>query len=114
MSLSDIDSPVFFPPSDLRSATMRQIMFKIFEQLSKTVFFVLGLDIPKHGEPAYPLASYGDGWSESPSAPRQALPFSHSNGVTPVQSNYPEKGGGIDNPSLEVIEAPNKNETTEF
>ena len=77
-------------------------------------FFVLGLDIPKHGEPAYPLASYGDGWSESPSAPRQTLPFSHSNGVTPVQSNYPEKGGGIDNPSLEVIEAPNKNETTEF
>ncbi|RMX43326.1 putative ammonium transporter 1 isoform X1 [Pocillopora verrucosa] len=73
-----------------------------------------GLDIPKHGEPAYPLASYGDGWSESPSAPRQTLPFSHSNGVTPVQSNYPEKGGGIDNPSLEVIEAPNKNETTEF
>ena len=40
MSLSDIDSPVFFPLSDLRSATMRQIMFKIFEQLSKTVSFL--------------------------------------------------------------------------
>ena len=24
-----------------------------------------GLDIPKHGEPAYPFASYGDGWSGS-------------------------------------------------
>ena len=21
-----------------------------------------GLDVPRHGEPAYPLASYGDGW----------------------------------------------------
>jgi hypothetical protein len=25
-----------------------------------------GLDIPKHGEPAYPLASYGDGWTNLP------------------------------------------------
>ncbi len=30
----------------------------------KFVLLVLpGLDIPKHGEPAYPLESYGDGWS---------------------------------------------------
>ncbi|XP_027047257.1 putative ammonium transporter 1 [Pocillopora damicornis] len=29
-----------------------------------------GLDIPKHGEPAYPLASYGDGWSELPHNPQ--------------------------------------------
>ncbi|XP_022793779.1 putative ammonium transporter 1 [Stylophora pistillata] len=34
-----------------------------------------GLDIPKHGEPAYPLESYGDGWNESPSAKRQTFPF---------------------------------------
>ncbi|KAK3697511.1 hypothetical protein QZH41_011278, partial [Actinostola sp. cb2023] len=27
---------------------------------------IKGLDIPKHGEPAYPLASYGDGWSQIP------------------------------------------------
>lgn len=25
---------------------------------------VAGLDIPKHGEPAYPLESYGHGWVE--------------------------------------------------
>ena len=25
-----------------------------------------GLDVPKHGEPAYPYSSYGDGWGESP------------------------------------------------
>lgn len=35
-----------------------------------------GLDIPKHGEPAYPLDSYGDGWTtESLSA--QPLPYVH-------------------------------------
>ena len=25
---------------------------------------VLGLDIPKHGEPAYPAEAYGHGWGE--------------------------------------------------
>ena len=25
-----------------------------------------GVDIPKHGEPTYPLDSYGDGWTEEP------------------------------------------------
>ena len=28
------------------------------------MFSLTGLDIPKHGEPAYPIASYGDGWTE--------------------------------------------------
>ncbi|CAB3980674.1 ammonium transporter 1 [Paramuricea clavata] len=27
---------------------------------------IKGLDVPKHGEPAYPYSSYGDGWGESP------------------------------------------------
>ena len=27
------------------------------------MFSLTGLDIPKHGEPAYPVASYGDGWT---------------------------------------------------
>ncbi|XP_022793819.1 putative ammonium transporter 1 [Stylophora pistillata] len=30
----------------------------------------IGLDIPKHGEPAYPLDSYGNGWSDPPSVPQ--------------------------------------------
>ena len=27
-------------------------------------FFSTGLDIPKHGEPAYPADAYGHGWGE--------------------------------------------------
>lgn len=42
-----------------------------------------GLDIPKHGEPAYPLDSYGDGWSSSTSAKRQTLPFTQSPTILP-------------------------------
>ena len=35
--------------------------------LGVTIFSNLpGLDVPKHGEPAYPYSSYGDGWGESP------------------------------------------------
>ena len=34
---------------------------------------VLGLDISKHGEPAYPLDSYGDGWSDN-AAPEETIP----------------------------------------
>ncbi|RMX43323.1 hypothetical protein pdam_00014952 [Pocillopora damicornis] len=44
---------------------------------------LLGLDIPKHGEPAYPLDSYGDGWSSSTSAKRQTLPFTQSPTILP-------------------------------
>ncbi|XP_068672479.1 putative ammonium transporter 1 [Montipora foliosa] len=35
-----------------------------------------GLDIPKHGEPAYPLDSYGDGWTAD-SLSTQPLPCMH-------------------------------------
>ena len=37
----------------------------------------LGLDIPKHGEPAYPLESYGHGWGSGkfPAAGAMELPF---------------------------------------
>ena len=32
---------------------------------SKNANFVFsGLDIPKHGEPAYPAKAWGDGWGE--------------------------------------------------
>lgn len=27
--------------------------------------YFIGLDIPKHGEPAYPAESYGHGWGET-------------------------------------------------
>ena len=46
-------------------------------------FLDAGLDIPKHGEPAYPLDSYGDGWSSSTSAKRQTLPFTQSPTILP-------------------------------
>ena len=36
-----------------------------------------GLDVPKHGEPAYPFSSYGDGWGESP----PAVNGHHDNGI---------------------------------
>ena len=49
-------------------------MIILIKRTSQT-FLELGLDIPKHGEPAYPLESYGDGWNESPSAKRQTFPF---------------------------------------
>ena len=28
----------------------------------KLFYLILGLDLPKHGEPAYPFISWGDGW----------------------------------------------------
>ena len=39
---------------------------------------VLGLDIPKHGEPAYPLESYGDGWTEITAQAFKKLPYTKS------------------------------------
>lgn len=62
---------------------------------------ILGLDIPKHGEPAYPPASYGDGWGsgESPTAQKQNLPFTtHANIVGPTHNGH--------NPSPVKIVAP--------
>ena len=32
--------------------------------LFNPIFFSTGLDIPKHGEPAYPADAYGHGWGE--------------------------------------------------
>ena len=32
----------------------------------ESFFNFQGLDVPKHGEPAYPYSSYGDGWGEDP------------------------------------------------
>lgn len=69
-----------------------------------------GLDIPKHGEPAYPLDSYGDGWSaDSPSA--QHFPYyksnSHINLATMNGHNQvAPKDKGISNPAVVVVENP--------
>lgn len=78
-----------------------------------------GLDIPKHGEPAYPLDSYGDGWSEQPD-PVKTIPFVHKStsqlNLAHLQngsSNPKEKG--IDNPAVIVpVESPNTNSDTAF
>ena len=78
-----------------------------------------GLDIPKHGEPAYPLDSYGDGWTEKP-APLKTIPFVHKStsqlNLAHLQngsSNPKEKG--IDNPAVIVpVESPNANSDTAF
>lgn len=72
--------------------------------------FLIGLDIPKHGEPAYPLDSYGDGWSaDSPSA--QHFPYyktnSHLNLATMNGHNQvAPKDKGISNPAVVVVENP--------
>lgn len=36
------------------------------------------MDIPKHGEPAYPLESYGDGWTEITAQAFKKLPYTKS------------------------------------
>lgn len=75
-----------------------------------SIFCTPGLDIPKHGEPAYPLDSYGDGWSTEtpPEAPK--LPFIHKsnsqvnlagveNGHTP-SANPKGNVVGVENPAV--------------
>ena len=68
------------------------------------LLFFLGLDIPKHGEPAYPLASYGDGWGsgKSPATETMELPFTlqlksasphEGPSPTPVQNGLPSMPG---------------------
>ncbi len=37
--------------------------YKVELQLFLLGLLIAGLDIPKHGEPAYPLESQGDGWT---------------------------------------------------
>ena len=84
---------------------------------------ILGLDIPKHGEPAYPLASYGDGWGsgESPAAQRQNLPFTtqlntvgptqNGHSPAPVQNGTPVQEKGISNPGLVISDVPPTTDT---
>ena len=56
-------------------------------------FSVIGLDIPKHGEPAYPVASYGDGWSAGTANPYlRNLPVYLNLGfqVDPTENSKPQ------------------------
>ena len=46
------------------------LCWKRIENLTGNYSF-LGIDFHKHGEPAYPLASYGDGWGSSKSEEKQ-------------------------------------------
>jgi hypothetical protein len=41
-----------------------EIMRAIISNRNKLLIYVLGLDIPKHGETAYPAEAYGHGWGE--------------------------------------------------
>lgn len=73
----------------------------LFKQLRVSEEIELkGLDIPKHGEPAYPLSSYGHGWSESPSAPRQNFPFYQTNDVPQAVEVKSNQDGGVHNPAV--------------
>ena len=84
---------------------------------------ILGLDIPKHGEPAYPLESYGDGWGsgESPAAQRHSLPFTtrlnivgptqNGHNPAPVKKGAPVQEKGISNPSLVISDVPSTTDT---
>ena len=44
----------------LGSLNSRHVLLGLFTPVS----FSTGLDIPKHGEPAYPADAYGHGWGE--------------------------------------------------
>jgi len=65
-----------------------------------------GLDIPKHGEPAYPLASYGDGWGSSKSQAGETKDLHQQpkfdspqkgGSPNPVQNGQPNMPGSQDN-----------------
>ena len=61
-----------------------------------------GLDIPKHGEPAYPQASYGHGWNEANGKSPSFLAAVH--GLTdPESGNIPSNGiNNVQNTSGDV------------
>ena len=73
-------------------------------QFDLKFLFTLGFGIPKHGEPAYPLESYGDGWGSGkfPTAETLELPVTLQLKTTPsqgdpspnpVQNSYPSMPG---------------------
>ncbi|XP_074660188.1 putative ammonium transporter 1 isoform X1 [Tubulanus polymorphus] len=59
---------------------------------------IKGMDIPKHGEPAYPNASYGDGWPKenSESQNGESIAFTNKIGMQECIVTEP-KDDGVDN-----------------
>ena len=78
-----------------------------------------GLDIAKHGEPAYPLDSYGHGWGEQPD-PVKTIPLVHKStsqlNLTYLKSDSPNpKEKEVDNPAVIArVESSNTNTDTAF
>nr|XP_058965913.1 putative ammonium transporter 1 [Pocillopora verrucosa] len=61
---------------------------------------IKGLDIPKHGEPAYPVESYGNGW-EIPSEERK-IPFPfYQTSITTFVNVIPTKNGTYKEPAMQ-------------
>lgn len=61
---------------------------------------MIGLDIPKHGEPAYPVESYGNGW-EIPSEERK-IPFPfYQTSITTFVNVIPTKNGQSKEPAMQ-------------
>ena len=106
--------------------SVNYVMFSFEKNIQLRFLFILGLDIPKHGEPAYPLESYGDGWGsgESPAAVRQNFPFTTQlNIIGPVQNGHnpgPVKNGepvqekGVSNPGVVISDTPVMGSDTAF
>ena len=74
------------------------------KKVTNLTFFFLGLDIPKHGEPAYPLESYGDGWGsgKSPTADTMELPFTLQLKTTPSPEDPGPTSVQNDHPSMPI------------
>ena len=101
---------------------MMRLIFFWQKNIDPRFLIILGLDIPKHGEPAYPLASYGDGWGsgESPAAQRQNLPFTtqlnivnptQNGSPAPVKNGAPVQEKGISNPALVISDVQQTTDT---
>ena len=61
---------------------------------------MIGLDIPKHGEPAYPVESYGNGW-EIPSEERK-IPFPfYQTSITTFVNVIPTTNGTYKEPAIQ-------------
>ena len=65
---TNIGTAYLLPPSALRIAMTYFCAFCSFN---------IGLDIYKHGEPAYPLSAYGHGWLDDVKTPTKGVSYSN-------------------------------------
>lgn len=61
---------------------------------------IKGLDIPKHGEPAYPVESYGNGWEPSSEEGKTSFPF-YQTSINAFVYVTPTKNGQIKQPGMQ-------------